>query len=413
MRKSVWIAIVILSQFAVHAQSEMGAIALKYPFLDTAQNHLEYFGSRAPMEQFYTKLDELLFEDRGKVNIVHIGGSHVQGGTLSHTLRVHLSQLSPEVMVERGFFFPHRLANTNMPGNISVKKLGTWEGCRNSISRNNCSWGFSGINAMTRDTEAGFVLRSHHTEQRAYKFSELRLFEHVPTNTMTPIITPSPDSLWLDSLNGVRRLFYRELQDSVAVSFEHDSDLAPLYTLQGVQFVREEPGIVYHALGVNGASTESFLRSENFVEQGRYVSPDLVIFGLGINDAYKSKSAWHPEEYKLRYDTLVQWFQTINPECTFIFMTNNDSYYRRKAPNENALDVVQVMKRLSKEHDAAIWDLFGVMGGLGSIALWEDAALAKSDKIHFTNLGYQLNSDLLFWALWEDYERHLKNLPKW
>ena len=94
------------------------------------------------------------------MNVVHMGGSHVQGGTLSHAMRMNLAQLAPELNVERGFFFPHRLANTNMPGNIYVKKMGTWEGCRNSIPRNNCPWGFSGIDAITRDRDAGFALQS-------------------------------------------------------------------------------------------------------------------------------------------------------------------------------------------------------------------------------------------------------------
>ena len=91
-------------------------------------------------------------------------------------------------------------------------------------------------------------------------------------------------------------------------------------------------------------------------------------------------------------------------------MTNNDSYYRRRIPNEHGLDVVAQMKLLSERHDAALWDLFGVMGGLNSVAIWEENRLAKSDKIHFTNAGYSLNSDLLFWALWEEYEKHLKAL---
>jgi len=106
----------------------------------------------------------------------------------------------------------------------------------------------------------------------------------------------------------------------------------------------------------------------------------------------------------------VNWFREINPDCQFIFITNNDSYYKRRTPNEHVLDVQQVMQQLSKEHNTAYWDLFQVMGGLNSIAIWEDKGLAKSDKIHFTNAGYRLNATLLFWALWEDYEVHLKSL---
>ena len=142
------------------AQEEMGAIALRYPFLDTSKNHIEFYGKREGMEKFYQKLDKVIFDNEGKVNIVHVGGSHVQGGTLSHTLRTNLGQLAPDLQIERGFFFPHKLANTNMPSNIYVKKIGAWEGCRNSILRNNCPWGLSGIDAVTREEDAGFILQS-------------------------------------------------------------------------------------------------------------------------------------------------------------------------------------------------------------------------------------------------------------
>ena len=400
----------IVFTLVLQGQESIGALSLKYPFLDTTKQSLQYFGSEDALEYFFKKLDRTIFEGEGKVNVVHMGGSHVQGGTLSHTMRMNLAQLAPELNVERGFFFPHRLANTNMPGNIYVKKIGTWEGCRNSIPRNNCPWGFSGIDAITRDKDAGFAVQSFSGPGEAYAFKELRIFEHYRSNTMVPVCSPSPDSTYVDTVAGVRCWFFNALVDSVGVSFDATKEGESQYTLQGIQMVRDEPGLIYHALGVNGAATKSFLRSENFIEQGAYVAPDLVIFGLGINDAYKPDSDWHPEEYKARYDTLVDWFRTINPDCAFIFMTNNDSYYKRRTPNKHALDVVRVMEALSKEHDAAVWDLFGVMGGLNSIVLWEEHRLAKSDKIHLTRAGYRLNSDLLFWAFWEAYEQHLKAL---
>ncbi|MEY2963040.1 MAG: hypothetical protein RL754_301 [Bacteroidota bacterium] len=411
--KLIIILAFVLQQFVISAQSELGKILLKYPFIDTAHSHLQFYGSSQGMEDFFTKLDRAIFLGEGKVNVVHMGGSHVQGGTLSHTLRKNMAVLAPELGVERGFFFPHKLANTNMPGNLYVKKIGNWEGCRNSILRNDCPWGISGIDAITYDENAGWVMQSFSDGSTTYSFTELRIFEHVQTNTMVPVASPAPDSVAIDLEAGVRRLFYHQPIDSVAIHFEHNDTLDPQYTLQGVQMVREESALVYHAIGVNGASTESFLRSENFIEQGRYLSPDLVIFGLGINDAYKPDSEWDPQAYKERYDTLVMMFRKMNPACQFIFMTNNDSYYKRRSANKHALDVVEVMKGLSKEHNAAMWDLFSTMGGLNSILLWEENGLAKSDKIHFTRAGYELNADLMFWAFWEAYEKHLKSLPTW
>ena len=399
----------LLGAASMQGQEHVESLALKYPFLDTAKNHMEYYGSEQALIGFFNKLDQAIFDFEGKVNIVHVGGSHVQGGMLSHTLRMHLGQLAPELNVERGFFFPHRLANTNMPRNIYIRKMGKWEGCRNSIPKNNCPWGFSGIDAITYDKDAGFILQSFMENEKPYRFNELRIFEHMASSTMQPFSQPPPDSIVIDTVAGVRRWFFNEMIDSIVVHFDSVQG-DPQYILQGLQMVRPESGLVYHALGVNGAATKSFLRSENFVAQGKYVEPDLVIFGLGINDAYKPDNAWFPEEYGARYDTLVHWFREINPDCEFIFMTNNDSYYKRRTPNEHALDVVEQMKQLSKRHNAAVWDLFGVMGGLNSIAIWEEHRLAKADKIHFTSAGYRLNSDLLFWAIWEEYEKHLKTL---
>ena len=399
----------LLGAASMQGQEHVEALALKYPFLDTAKNHMEYYGSEQALKGFFNKLDQAIFDFEGKVNVVHIGGSHVQGGMLSHTLRMHLGQLAPELNVERGFFFPQRLANTNMPRNIYIRKMGKWEGCRNSIPKNNCPWGFSGIDAITYDKDAGFILQSFMENEKPYRFNELRIFEHMASSTMQPFSQPPPDSIVIDTVAGVRRWFFNEMIDSIVVHFDSVQG-DPQYILQGLQMVRPESGLVYHALGVNGAATKSFLRSENFVAQGKYVEPDLVIFGLGINDAYKPDNAWFPEEYGARYDTLVHWFREINPDCEFIFMTNNDSYYKRRTPNEHALDVVEQMKQLSKRHNAALWDLFGVMGGLNSIAIWEEHRLAKADKIHFTSAGYRLNSDLLFWAIWEEYEKHLKTL---
>ena len=399
----------LLGAASMQGQEHVEALALKYPFLDTAKNHMEYYGNEQALKGFFNKLDQAIFDFEGKVNIVHVGGSHVQGGMLSHTLRMHLGQLAPELNVERGFFFPHRLANTNMPRNIYIRKMGKWEGCRNSIPKNNCPWGFSGIDAITYDKDAGFILQSFMENEKPYRFNELRIFEHMASSTMQPFSQPPPDSIAIDTVAGVRRWFFNEMIDSIVVHFDSVQGDAQ-YILQGLQMVRPESGLVYHALGVNGAATKSFLRSENFVAQGKYVEPDLVIFGLGINDAYKPDNAWFPEEYGARYDTLVHWFREINPDCEFIFMTNNDSYYKRRTPNEHALDVVEQMKQLSKRHNAAVWDLFGVMGGLNSIAIWEEHRLAKADKIHFTSAGYRLNSDLLFWAIWEEYEKHLKTL---
>jgi len=135
--------------------------------------------------------------------------------------------------------------------------------------------------------------------------------------------------------------------------------------------------------------------------------PDLVVFGIGINDAYMPTDEFKAEEYKQNYLALMNRIRSVNSEVKFIFITNNDSYYKRKFPNKNALNVRDAMFELSKQENVAVWDFFTIMGGLNSIKKWEAEKLAKPDKVHFTNEGYQLKADLLFDAIKRDFERFI------
>jgi lysophospholipase L1-like esterase len=66
---------------------------------------------------------------------------------------------------------------------------------------------------------------------------------------------------------------------------------------------------------------------------------------------------------------------------------------------------------MAQKHKAGVWDLFTIMGGLGSMAKWEKADLAKKDKVHFKSTGYKLIGDLFYEALLKAYSNHVANLP--
>ena len=140
------------------------------------------------------------------------------------------------------------------------------------------------------------------------------------------------------------------------------------------------------------------------------VKPDLVIFGIGINDA--AADSFTKDKFKRDYDQLIDIIHEVSPDCAMIFVTNNDSYKRLKKNkyqvNTNGLLAQEAFLELGKKHNAAVWDFFDIMGGLTSMQNWQDENIAQKDKVHFTNTGYALIGDLLFNALMDKYTAHLK-----
>ena len=404
------IAIYLLACFGLQAQWADEAWLDDYPFLNLEANKLEFKGDSDAFMAFYQKLDTLIFSGKGQINIVHFGGSHVQAGTLSERMRQNWLHLSPGLKHSRGFFFPYKLAQTNNPVDYSVAYDGFWDGCRCALPAASCSWGVSGINASTVDTNAAFTITAFDTDTGVYPFTAVRVFYIMADTSFTvrPVVDATILSTRYDSV--AQYVEYRLARPCTTFTCNLVADSGQTgFTLQGIQYVSEKPGLTYHSIGVNGAATYSFLRCENFSQQLVSLQPDLVIFGLGINDAYRPENEFKKETYEANYDSLVMLIRAVNPNAVFIFMTNNDSYYKRRYSNPNIVKVQEAMQSLSAKYQSAYWDLFEVMGGFNSIRIWEKYGLAKKDKVHFTPDGYRLNADLLFEAIKRSYGNYLKN----
>lgn len=404
--KHVFTYIILLFSLVSYGQAEIQA---KYPFMHLEENVILIPGDDDKIEQFFDKLDDLAFRGEGEINVLHMGGSHVQAGMLSQAMRENLQRMSPGLKGNRGFFFPFSLAQTNEPRNYSFTSRASWSGYRCSVSSHNAEWGMSGITTETSDLDAVVSLRAYDGDTGRYAFTGIRIFHPNHGTSYFPVIDSarfSVDTIFYDERGFTEFRFKRPYREfTFALS---NPDTADKFIWQGVQYLDNWPGLSYHSIGVNGASTKSYLRCDDFEKNIGAIAPDLVVFGIGINDAYMSEESFSPEEFGARYDTLMTILEEANPDVVFLFLTNNDSYYRRRFANPNALAVRDVMMRLAEERDAIVWDLFEVMGGMGSIDLWVDYDLARRDRIHFTREGYELQAQLLSYAIEKAWLNHIK-----
>ena len=147
----------------------------KYPFLKLDKNRLDFYGDSTAFVQTFDKLDKIILEGQGQFNLLHMGGSHVQGGVLSHSMRKHVQSLAPGLKGQRGLLFPFKLAKTNNPWNYIVEMKGKWEGNRISVKDHQSHWGISGVTATTQDEGAVAEIFAREP-QDGLTFTKARIF---------------------------------------------------------------------------------------------------------------------------------------------------------------------------------------------------------------------------------------------
>ena len=379
-----------------------------YDFINYDSNIIQHYKKGNALSYFYSKLDSTAFLGEGQPNILHLGGSHLQADIWSGQLRTHLQNIQVGMKSSRGLVFPFDIAKTNNPSNYKTTYTGSWTRKRCATRKATGNWGLTGMQVSTYDTNASFQIFAKSRFYQHYDFKKARIYYEMDSTSLLPVIynQDSVINYKMDSISGYLEVEFLDYADTLFVALQKQDSNKTKFTLYGIEFLTDEPGIIYSNIGVNGADVPSYLKCNLMDDQAMSIQPDLIIFSVGVNDAYTNN--FKKEQYEANYDSLIRRFRSINPEVSILFTTNNDTYYRKKYPNKNAHEVREVMQNLSKKYNCAIWDMFEVMGGLGSIDKWVELDLAKSDKIHFKGDGYRLIGDLMFSALMKDYQIYLR-----
>ena len=383
-------------------------------FASFERNKIVFLGDSSAFEKAFAKMDGALLTGSGNFRIMHIGGSHVQGGTLTRRFRNDLLALGDGIEGGRGMVFPFTAAKTNTPSSYRSRYEGEWEATKNVKRDLPRRLGLTGMAVTTSDSTASvkIVLKARNATPADpdFKFDRLNILGYATDGERFPVVVLDSG----DTLQGVRvedkscwSYLLPESQDSVKVAV---AGKRGELTLTGIYLDNPSPGISVTGIGVNGAAVPSYLRCEDFERELRMVNPDLVIFAIGINDA--SGKDFTQEDFIAKYKVLVSRVRSVNPDCALLFVSNNDSFKRVRrrvyAVNRNGLEAEEAFFRLCQDCGGGYWDMFDIMGGLGSMKHWEEAGLARRDKIHFTDEGYTILGDLLFNAFMAKYIEHLR-----
>lgn len=367
------------------------------PYAHVDRNALRFpGGASADFDRFLRKLDTLVVTGRGDVRILHVGGSHVQGGTWTNTFRKNLASLRYGMDGGRGLVFPYAAAGTNTPMGYQTSYTGTWTASR--CLKPDTVMGVSGMTVSTSDSTATVAFDLVPEERRMWDLRfTVRSIDVLGYGELEPVIIAGRDT--------VRG---RQVEERWHFEMPHYVDFFRIgfrgypgrFTIKGVYLDNPANGLTVSEVGVNGATTSSFLKCEDFTRDLQVVKPDLVIFSIGINDLQGTD--FDARRFISNYGRLVQAVRRANPHCAFLFTTSNDSWKNGRS-NPFGARAERAFEEIAAGCDGAYWDLYDIMGGSGSMDAWVSAGLARPDHIHFTPEGYVILGNLLFNALMDSY----------
>jgi len=373
-----------------------------YPFVKYEVNNYKFHSKESKnFSVFYEKLMNIVSTKKGKLNIYHIGGSHIQADIYTHDVRTNLQTKWPELTGERGWVFPFDLAQTNNPGNYEFSSPNKWRGLR-SVNHKPSKYGidYGLLGAMITCPDSVITIKFEYDRTIVKPpFNHVRIFHNIGDfpywmhfggdELLVMNVTNNPELGYSD-------IYLTDAIDSLNIQFQRKGALAPELEIYGFILMNDDPGISFTSIGINGAGLYTYLGNKRFGEQLKSYPPDFFAFAVGTNDGNTTFAKFNPEVYKRNLEKVMQMALRANPDCALLLTVPNDSYYRRRYLNKNIARERKVIRELAEEYNMAVWDMYGIMGELGSSKTWKINKLMRSDMIHFTHDGYHFKGDLYY-----------------
>jgi len=419
------------------------------------------------LDVFFQKLQDLEVNQNRKINIVHIGDSHIQADLMTDMLRQKFQERFGNAGL--GFVFPHSLAKTNGSSHVRFSSNANWNSLRNIYPNDGSPVGLSGIALFTNQND--FVIELT-VRNENYIFNNLRVI--TPENkqlfglanaTKTIVIKSNVSKTLTHKIksgetlsgiaqrykttvtkirqaNGLRNNNIRagaslkiptgemelqkiEMTDFIPLEnqpfisdyyyeYQHLEATDKIYlipnkehtsfALNGIVLENNQSGILYHSIGVNGAKYADYNKFPMFFEQLEALHPDLIIVSLGTNEAFDKLCD------QCFYEQLEEFLSILrakHPNVAVLFTTPPPSLFKRRTPNNFVESYSNQIISNSLINRYSVWDLYRALGGNEAMQKLVDQRLIAKDRVHYSSAGYKEQGVLLFEALMETYQNYL------
>jgi lysophospholipase L1-like esterase len=179
--------------------------------------------------------------------------------------------------------------------------------------------------------------------------------------------------------------------------------------LFGYRFDKDQPGIQYSSLGINGAQVEMVARYfevRQWTEALQQENPDLVVLNYGTNESIYPEyvERQYPEELR----TVIGRIRAALPHASLLVMAPMDRGEMKSGEvvTPPAMELlIEQQRKIAAETGCAFFNTFLAMGGAGTMGRWYEARprLVSADFMHPLPAGAAIVGGLFEGALIKSY----------
>lgn len=365
----------------------------------------------AHLDPFFERLFKLQQTNEGKVNIVHIGDSHVQADYMTSIIRRNFHRHFGNA--GRGLIVPLRVAKTNEPNNFKTSSKVSWTSKRCVNPDLPMPIGLGGVTIETSNPEANLEIYMNDL-WLDYRFNSLTLFYEEDQKSFDFQVYEQGGSE-LGRINGYQqdstinysRIVWDKDVNAINIRLRKSDSGQSRARIYGAVLENSKSGILYHTVGVNGAKYKHYNDATHFAAQAGALQTDLFIISLGTNESidypYLDKAFFG------EIDQLISALREKNPLASFILVTPQDVFRKKNKPNPGIPEIRKLIIDYAVENGIAFYDMYRAMGGENSAIRWTENSLLSSDGLHLTKDGYEYQGNLIYHALMKGYNSYVPN----
>jgi LysM repeat protein/lysophospholipase L1-like esterase len=173
------------------------------------------------------------------------------------------------------------------------------------------------------------------------------------------------------------------------------------FALNGIVLENDKSGVIYSAIGVNGAKCSDYNKYSMFFEQLPALEPDLIVISFGTNESFDKISN---DVFMERLNLMIDNIRLFNYKVEIIVTTPQPSQFGRKHKNYLVEQYTKSIIDQAEIKNYAVWDMYNDLGGAKEVNQNFRNGMITADKVHYTHKGYKKQADDFFEAFMQSYQ---------